>query len=195
MMFGEFPVIDSEEFMHATGRPEFHDVQTITLGELIRDGVFTWDKIDWKSAAYSDTQYERLCTAFEDRFYFREIGITPIYAWLKKLRYKLVYELMPKYRPLYAQLDSGEYDPLQSGGEYGREREIASEFPETLLNGSDETYASSGNDKEYEIVRQDGVFTEKYAMYVELFRTMDAAILDELETLFSCLYSTNLNGL
>lgn len=102
---------------------------------------------------------------------------------------------MPKYRPLYAQLENGEFDPLQNGGKYGKRRDINSEFPETLLSGTDEAYASSGVDSEYEEIGRDGSLAENAAIYAEQFRAVDVMILDELESLFSCLYSTNANGL
>ena len=191
----DFPVLDPDELYTNTGLPDYHAVQTIQLGELINDGVFTWNRVPWRDAAYSQEQYERLCIAFEARYFYREIGITPVYAWFKRLEYRLVYELMPKYRPMYAQLDNGNYNPLQHGGEYGKRRDIDSQFPETLLSGTDETYASSGKDSEWETVKMDGALTENYALYVEQFRAIDAMILDELETMFSCLFTTNANGL
>lgn len=193
--FGNFPVLDPEEFKRETGIPDFHSVQTIELGELILDGIFTWDRVDWKDAAYSNEQYNRLCAAFEDRYWLREISITPVGAWFKKLHYTLVYDLMPKYRPMYAQLESGNYDPLQNGGEYGKSRDITSDFPETLLNGSEESYLSTGKDSEYEKIGRDGSLTENAMLYAEQFKAVDVMILDELEILFSCLYSSNLNGL
>lgn len=191
----DFPVIDPEEFRTDTGISDFHSITTISLGELIEDEIFTWERVGWQDSAYSEAQYNRVCDAFEARFFTRDISITPVKMWLKRLRYKFVYELCPKYNPLYEQLENGEYNPLQHGGEYGRERRIASDFPETLLNGSDETYASSGEDKEYEIVKMDGNIAENYKLYVDEFRAIDARILDELECMFSCLYATNLNGL
>ena len=193
--FGNFPVLDPEELRTNTGTVDFHAVQTIELGELIEDEIFTWARINWAEAAYSPEQYTRICEAFESRFWAREISITPVGLWFRRLRYKLVYELMPKYRPLYAQLDNGNYDPLQNGGKYGKRRDITSEFPETLLNGSDETYASAGTDSEFEEIGRDGSLTENVTLYAEQFRAVDVMILDELESMFSCLYTTNVNGL
>ena len=194
-MFSPIDVLDPQTFKHETGIPDYHSCQTIELGELIEGEIFTWARIDWINAAYSEEQYTRLCEAFEQRFWLREIGITPVGAWMKRLRYKLVYELMPKYKPLYAQLEENEYDPLQKGGKYGKRRDITSEFPETLLNGAEETYASSGVDSEYEEVGREGSITENVALYNEQFKAIDVMILDELEKLFTCLYSTNTNGL
>ncbi|MBQ8427057.1 MAG: hypothetical protein IJX16_04795 [Clostridia bacterium] len=190
--FNEFPIIDVEEFQHATGVSDFHSIQTIELGELIESGVFTWERVDWKKYAYSEEQYERFCKAFELRFWLREISITPVGAWLKRLHYKLCYELMPKYKPLYEQLE--EYNPLQNGGGYKRERRIDSEYPETLLSQSQD-YASDGYDFEETEIKL-GNLVEDVTKYALEFKTIDGMILSELENnLFSCLYTSNVNGL
>lgn len=185
-------IIDLNEFLHNTGRNEFHSAQTIELGELVESGIFTWESVNWKDAAFSDEQYERLCAAFVERFYLREIGITPVGAWFKMLHYELVYKLMPKYKPLYAQVESG-YDPLQTGGEYRKERKIESDFPETLLSANQD-YASSGYEFGSESVGR-GNFTDDYFNYVDRFTSIDDAILNEIDRdLFSSLYTTNVNG-
>ena len=186
--------IDPQEFLHSTTNPEFHSVLTIEVGELIESGVFTWERVNWRDAAYSEEQYNRLCSAFEARFWLDEIAITPVGAWLRMLRYELVYVLMPKYRPLYAQIETGDYDPLQTGGEYGKEIKIDSDFPETLLNGNHEQdYASKGYALERETVGR-GNFTDDYVNYVEKFSSIDAMILDEIEQrLISPLWTTNIN--
>lgn len=192
---GDFPTLDPEEWRTDTGVPEFHSVQTIELGQLVESRIFTWGRCYWGDVAYSPEQYARVCQAFEDRFWLREIGITPVGAWMRKLRYTLRVELCPKYNPLYAQIEAGEYDPLQNGGKYGKKRDISSDFPETLLNGSEEVYASSGTDAEYEEIGRDGALTENAMLYAAEFRSVDAMMLDELERLFSCLYTTNVNAL
>lgn len=184
--------LDVDFFKHNTGNAEFHSVQTIELGELIEHGIFTWERVGWRDSAFSQEQYDRLCKAFEERFYLREISITPVGAWMKRLHYELAYKLMPKYKPLYAQLDSG-YDPLQMGGEYRKERKIESDFPETLLSGNQD-YASKGYDFESESVGR-GQLTADYVDYIERFTAIDDAILDEIDKdLFSSLYTTNVNG-
>ena len=184
--------INTDELMHDVGEPRFHDVHTITLGELINEGIFKWDAIWLPTHAYSPEQYTRLCEAFELRFYYREIGITPYKQWAKRLSYELVYQLMPKYKPLYAQIEAG-YDPLQTGGEYRKERKIESDFPETLLSANQD-YASKGYDFEGESVGR-GNFTDDYLNYAENFLAVDAMILKELESkMFSMLFTVNVNG-
>lgn len=186
--------LQTEVFKHDTGIPDFHAVQTIQLGDLIESGVFTWERVGWKAAAYSDVQYTRLCELFEGRFWLREISITPVGQWIRRLGLELKYNIMPKYKPLYAQLESGEYDPLQSGGEYRKERKIESDFPETLLS-ENQDYASKGYDFAGESVGR-GNLADDYANYIEKFSSIDDMILNELERkFFSCLYSANVNGL
>ena len=185
-------VIDSDELMHDVGAPKFHSVNTITLGELIECGIFDWEKIWTPLHAFNPDQYTRLCDAFEKRFYYREIGITPYKQWATRLSYELVYNLMPKYKPMYEQIEKG-YDPLQTGGEYRKERKIESDFPETLLSGNQD-YASSGYDFESESVGR-GNFTDDYINYAVNFKAIDDMIISELEgKMFSCLFTVNVNG-
>lgn len=99
---------------------------------------------------------------------------------------------MPKYIPMYKQLESG-YDPLQTGGEYRKERKIESDFPETLLSANQD-YASRGYDYEGETVGR-GNFTDDYVNYTTNFHAIDDMIINELEqTMFSYLFTINVNG-
>ena len=185
--------IDVEEMLSYRGTDEWHAVYTIQLGELVSSGVFDWKKpiLDWSEAAYNDEQYERVCKYFIDRFEFREISLEPFYEWAKRLRYTLVYELMPKYIPLYEAFESG-VNPLADFDEYYKEREITSAYPETVLSGNSD-YVSDGKDIEDERIRL-GNITERENEYVNGFRSIDAALLDELESFFTCMYTTNING-
>lgn len=177
-----------------TGAPELHDVFTITLYELIESGVFDWSKeyLDWSGAAYDETQYERICTYFIERFRFREISIVPFLEWAYMLRRKLIYELMPKYRPMYNAIAAG-INPLAESDEYHKRRTINSDFPETLLSGNSD-YASAGTDEEYETIRLANI-TERMTQYQTAFKSTDEALLDELEPMFYSMYSSYVNGL
>ena len=172
---------------------EFHDTQTITLAELIDMGFFDWEQplFDWKAQAYDDEQHSRVCEMFVSRFYWREISTTPPLQWAQMLMNRLKYELMPKYRELY-KMQANDLDWFQVKDEYGKERVIESGYPETMLSGS-EVYASSGNDREYEHVTQGDVM-DKYFQFVEQYKAIDVMLLDELECMFSCLFTTNLNA-
>lgn len=246
------PIVDEY-----TGRNEWHDVFTITLGELVESGVFDWKRkeLEWASAAYDDAQYSRVCDYFIRRYYWREISLVPVKKWFWMLQTKLVYELMPKYRPLYKRMAEGfnvlgiereTYDSdgretyesttseesdaktLDSGraksDDYGKSRDISSTYPETLLSGNSD-YISDGNDSQHETVNEsdysktvttdgtkkgtsdyernkadgyervkEGETVERYNAYVELFKSVDTALLDELEEMFTCMYTFAVNG-
>ena len=175
------------------GIPENHDVYSITLGELVRSGVFDWnsDILNWREAALDDEQYKRVCAYFIERFEFREISIIPFYEWARRLHFRLVYELMPKYIPLYENISG--INPYAESDEYGKDRTITSAYPETMLSGNSD-YASDGRDNEYEKMKLGNV-AERQKQYIDDFRSVDAALCDELENMFTCMYTANVNGL
>lgn len=175
---------------------EWHGVVTIPLGELIDSGWVKWFdddgtiNDDWKWDYYDEVQYKRLCKKINERFFWDEIALLPPVRWKQQLIRKLN-EVMPKYKPLYEMIAKG-YDPLQSSNEYGKSRNIYSEFPETLLNGNSD-YVSNGTDREYEIIKQ-GDLVEKMMEYAKNYNDVDVMVLNELESLFSALYTVSANG-
>lgn len=186
------PSVDVEAFDEYTGRDEFYAVYTIQLGELIEKGVFKWNmpELDWKGAAFDDEQYMRLCEYFVERFYYREISIEPFAEWARYLKRKLVFELMPKYKPLYEMVKNG-INPLQKEDEYYKNRTIESSYPETLLSGNSD-YITDGRDEEFERVK-DGAFYDSYIAYADNFKGVDELLLDDLETMFISMYTLNSN--
>ncbi|MBO6231522.1 MAG: hypothetical protein J6O50_13260 [Ruminiclostridium sp.] len=182
----------TESMNDYTYQNEWHAVYTVQLGELMQSGTFDWsrDELNWSDAAYSPEQYERFCKYFEDRFRFREISIIPPLEWFYALRRKLVYELMPKYKPLYEQVEGG-IAPLGEN-EYLKRRHITSNYPETLLSGNSD-YITTGDDEEYERVKVTDAGAAIQA-YKDNFESVDAAMADELEVLFVSMYTTNVNG-
>lgn len=188
----------SEDFSECidgyTGRPDWHAVYTVKLGELIQTGVFDWTRpeLDWSEAAYDAEQYQRVCKYFERRFYYREISLEPALEWFNLLQYRLIYELMPKYKPLYQRVADG-YDPLAESDEYYKRRTINSAYPETLLSGNSD-YISDGTDEEWERIKE-GQLVDAMNKYVVEFHAVDESLLDECEDLFTCMYTANTNGL
>ena len=171
---------------------EWHATYTIQLGELIESGVFTWEGVNWKDYAYDDEQYERFCAYFVERFYFREISMLPYLQWAMKLHNVLCYELMPKYEPMY-KAGEQELNPYADKDEYGKDRDINSQYPETILSGNSD-YITDGNDREYEHITLGNV-ADMQENYVAKFRSVDTAICDELEKLFIGMYTVYANGL
>lgn len=175
-----------------TYQDEWHAIYTVQLGELMQSGVFDWsrDELDWSEAAYSPEQYERFCNYFAERFRFREISIIPPLEWFYTLHRKLVYELMPKYKPLYEQIENG-IMPLGEN-EYLKRRHITSNYPETLLSGNSD-YITTGDDEEYERVKVDDIGSALQSYKVN-YESIDTALADELEILFVNMYTVNVNG-
>lgn len=185
--------INVDEWDEYIGKAKWNAVYTIQLGELIESGVFDWsdDALSWEDAAYDSEQYTRVCEYFKKRFYYREISIEPFKEWAMRLQYKLVYELMPKYKPLYEREAEG-INPLQVKNEYYKNRTINSSYPETLLSENAD-YITNGRDEEYQHIVEDKYF-EQMVEYSERFKSIDKMLVDELESLFICLYTSNVNG-
>lgn len=185
--------INVEEWDEYTGRDQWNAVYTIQIGELIANGVFDWTNpiLDWSSAALDMEQYDRVCQYFIDRFYYREISLEPFKEWAMILRRKLVYELMPKYKPLYERVKDG-INPLALSDEYYKNRTIDSAYPQTLLSGNSD-YVTSGRDEEFERVKE-GAFTDMMLDYAERFKSVDAMMLDEVESMFICMYTADFDA-
>ena len=176
-----------------TGHDQYNAVYTITIGELISSGVFDWNRpeLDWSEAAYDSEQYQRVCDYFIERFYYREISIEPFAEWARFVKRKFVFEVMPKYTPLYEALKDG-YAPLADEDEFYKSRIIDSSYPQTMMSGNSD-YATSGRDEEYERIKQ-GNTVDAMNKYLAEFKNIDEMLLDEFETLFISMYTTNYNA-
>ncbi len=178
-----------------------HATVTTQLCDLIEYGYVNWytttyegvivPDSEWVWDYYDLDQYRRVCDKFNERFYWDEISIIPPMKWKQQLLRK-INEIMPKYKIIYKAIDSG-IDPLATSSNYGKSRNIYSEFPETLLNGNSD-YVSNGNDNEFENVTV-GDTLSKYKEIASKFDDVDVMILKELEVLFSSLYTVSVNGL
>ena len=182
-----------DEMLDYTGIEQFNAVYTITIGELKESGLFDWSlpQLDWSDAAYSPDQYKRVCNYFIERFYYREISIEPFAEWAMMFHRKMVYEVMPKYKPLYERFANG-YSPLANEDEYYKSRIIDSSYPQTMLSGNSD-YLTSGRDEENERIK-DGNMTDMANKYANEFRAIDTMLLDEFESMFICMYTTNVNA-
>lgn len=170
---------------------EYYAAVTISLGELIDLGFVDWSDDSWHWDAYNDEQYDRICNKIEGRYWDREIGIIPPGAWQRRFVSKMN-EIMPKYKLMYEALED-EPDILSDGTGYGKSRSIYSDFPATRLGGDNQDYASNGTDRQYEDVHQ-GQFTEMWTDFARNYNDVDVLILDELEVLFSSLFTSSIGG-
>ena len=189
MIPSDVPILDWEE-VSSPGNGEWHDVMTITLQELLADPYMAeviegrWATFD----AFDEEQRARLWQKFRARFDWREIGILPIRRWLDRL-IGVLNEIMPKYKHLYRVLADGG-SVLTDRDEYHKSRDVYSTFPQTALGGSNQDYASSGTDREYETVRDYGLLEVSDRM--RDYNDVDVLVLSELEPLFTCLMSTTM---
>ena len=170
--------------------PDYHSVYSIQLCELINGGWIDFDDESWNFDSYNTEQRNRLWDKFKKRFYWREIGITPPGQWKWELLRKLN-EIMPKYKPAYKALDEGQ-NIFQHYGEYGKSRNIYSDFPQTML-GDNEDYASNGTDRQHEEIYL-GDWMEQTQKLQKQYDDIDVLILEELETMFNCMFTVNVNG-
>lgn len=171
------------------GNSEFHSTATISLGELITDGWIDWDDDSWKWDYYDEDQYNRMCQKIEGRFWARDLGILPIANWKRRF-ISYMNEIMPKYKLMYDIVKDPNFNPLMTVDEYYKSRDIFSEFPQTSLGGKQD-YASAGTDREYERSLEGDVLDK--LSQLSSFRDIDVMILDDLEVLFSSLYTFNIN--
>lgn len=175
---------------------DYHSVYSIQLCELINGGWIDFSDESWDFDSYQREgvendreQRDRLWMKFEKRFYFREIGIIPPGQWKWEVLRKLN-EIMPKYKYVYKLIDSG-LDILQNYAEYGKSRNIFSEFPQTML-GDNEDYASNGTDREHEQIYYGNWIDAMNKL--KTYDDVDVMILKELETMFNCMFTVNVNG-
>ena len=168
---------------------DWHAVISLTLRELIEDGVVDFSLKEWDFDSYNKEQRDRIWQKFTTRYYFREIGLIPYAKWKLRVLGKLN-EIMPKYKWAYAALDEG-INPWQVGSEYNKSRSIDSDFPQTMLSGNSD-YASYGRDFEHEKI-QLGDFMEKMDS-LKSIQYIDSMILDELEVMFSSLVTVSMNA-
>ena len=185
--------INIDEFDDYTGINEWFAVYTVQLGELIENGVFDWksQELDWSRAAYDIEQYERVCEYFIERYRYREISIEPYLEWARMLKRKLVFELMPKYKPLYERVYEG-INPFAEKDEYYKNRTIQSAYPETLLSDNAD-YITDGKDEEFERLTE-GRTAENIVHYAEMYKGVDEFMVDELESMFVSMYTANVNA-
>lgn len=169
---------------------DYHAVVTIQLCELIGAGFCDELLTGWKWDKYNDEQDKRLRKKLVDHYYFREIGLTPPGIWKHEFIRKMN-EIMPKYISLYKLLDES---PELFGGnsEWYKGRDIFSDFPQTQLSGKNQDYATTGNDKEYQRIRQVDVIDT--AKRIRDYNDVDLMIIEDMNTMFSCLLTVNVNA-
>lgn len=169
--------------------PDYHAIVSVQICDLSNDGFFDLSRSDWDFQKYTTDQHARLCRKITEHFWFREIALIPPGRWKHEFL-RTMNEIMPKYIYFYKALDSGMN--LGSSSEFYKSRNIFSDFPQTNLAGDNQDYASTGNDVEYERIKYEDII--ELAARLKDYNDVDRAIIDEIEPLFSCLFSLNVNG-
>lgn len=170
--------------------PDYHAVSTIALCELVNDGFCDKKFTGWEWPKYNDEQDERLRTKLCAHYWFREISLVPPGIWKQEFQRKMT-EIMPKYIPLYKLLNES---PELFGGtsEWYKGRDIYSDFPQTQLNGDNGDYASTGNDREFQRIKQDDILD--IAERLKEYDDIDLMIVKDMGVLFSPLLTVNVNA-
>lgn len=178
-------------FVPAENAADYHSSYSIQLCELVDAGFdpfgdSRWKTLDW----FDDATRERLEEKIKLHYWFREIGITPPGPWRIELT-RVMAEILPKYKPLYAELAKG-ITPLATSDVYEKERHVYSDFPATQLNAEVNDYARTADDRERETV-SNGDFIAKANEIASGYNDVDKMVIDELEVVFSCMMSVSLN--
>lgn len=179
------------EFDDDAAPDEYYNQITVTWGELRDYGFIDWDDPSWHWDFYDVDQFQRMQKKFDGRWWTREIGIIPPGDWKRRFIGKLN-ELAPKYKLIYDRLKT-QPDPLALSDERYKERHVFSEYPATQLGGDNQDYASTGDDRQYERI-MDGNITDTANDYYDRYRDADAAMMDELEVLFSSIVTAEIGG-
>lgn len=177
-----------EPYEPSSATPEFHAIVSVSLGELVKDGFIDWTDASWHWDEYDETQYNRVCAKIEAHYWDREIGVLPPGAWKREFLRKMN-EIMPKYKLAYQAVTDG-ISLMRVGDDYGKGRTIDSNFPATQLKPNQD-YASDASDNEYENVRE-GDYLDRMER-LKAYDDIDLQILNDLESMFSCLMTVNMN--
>lgn len=176
-------------------RDDFHGVMTYTFGELLDvPGGIDWNNVawSWRNVAYDDTQYVRCCKKIENRFYDRELGVLPTSRW-KRHFLRLIAEIMPTLKPLYAAVDDNSGIMLSDMDTWHKMRTVFSDFPATQL-AENQDYASNATDNQYETIANGDFMNKVNRIRNGEYVDIDVLLLDHLETCFSPLWTININN-
>lgn len=181
---------NGEESWEQMETDDFHAVQTITLGELLHDGVIVWDMPELKWDAYDDKQFWRVSEKVQEHYWDRELGVLPVRSWMREYKRKMN-ELMPKLKPAYASLESPDFNFLQNSDSYSKGRTVGSSFPATQLKPNQD-YASGASDSENETVAEGNYYSS--VARLQDYDDLDYQLVKHVDSLFSSIWTSNING-
>ena len=181
---------NGEESWEQMETDDFHATQTITLGELLHDGVIVWDLPELKWDSYDEKQFWRVSEKVQEHYWDRELGVLPVRSWMREYKRKMN-ELMPKLKPAYAALEDPNFNFMQNSDSYSKGRTVGSSFPATQLKPNQD-YASGASDSENETVNEGNYYlsVERLKDYDDL----DFVLVKHVDSLFSSIWTSNING-
>lgn len=181
---------DGEDSWEQMETDDFHSVQTITLGELLHDGVIVWDMTELQWDYYDEKQFWRVTQKVEDHYWDRELGVLPVRSWMREYKRKMN-EIMPKLKPAYKALEDPNFNFFQNSDSYSKGRTVGSSFPATQLKPNQD-YASGASDSENETVAEGNYYSsvERLKEYDDL----DYLLVKHVDSLFSSIWTSNVNG-
>lgn len=168
---------------------EFHSVVTISLGELLREGVITWEMPEMQWRYFDNEQLSRVTQAIEDRYWDRELGILPVRAWMRRFVGRMN-EKMDILRPAYERVKDANL--MQLSDDFFKGRSVGSAFPATQLKPTTQDYASDASDSETERVIEGNYFQQ--AQLLKEYVGLDQQLVDYIDVLFSSLFTVNSNA-
>lgn len=182
--------VERIEFDDKCTVPDYHAVTSIQICELANDGFFDLTRPDWDfNPKFTPKQHTQLCRKITQHYWYREIALVPPGIWKTEFL-RFMNEIMPKYIPWYKLISDGMNVGVTS--EYYKSRNVFSDFPQTKLAGESQDYASTGNDTEYERLNTADLFD--IAERIKSYDDVDTSIIKEIEPLFSCFITVNING-
>lgn len=173
---------DLPTYTPLTVNPDWHDTQTIQLGELMEAGFDPYADPDWADAGwYNEETRTRVEKKITKYYKYYEISITPPGKWRDMLTARALL-VVPKYAGWYAALEKG-INPMYDADTWTKNRSLYSDFPATRLNPQLEDYASTATDYQGETVSAGNLAdaADRLARY----RDADNALVDEFHVLFS----------
>ena len=181
---------DGEDSWEQMETDDFHATQTITLGELLHDGVIVWDLPELKWDSYDEKQFWRVSEKVQEHYWDRELGVLPVRSWMREYKRKMN-ELMPKLKPAYAALEDPNFNFMQNSDSYSKGRTVGSSFPATQLKPNQD-YASGASDSENETVNEGNYYlsVERLKEYDDL----DYVLVKHVDSIFSSIWTSNING-
>lgn len=168
---------------------EWHDAYSLQLGECIEEGIIDFSDPEYDFDSFDTAQRNRIYELITRKYYFFELGIMPVKVWRNELINTLNLTML-QLKPLYQLLKDG-FNPLASEDEYYKGRHVFSDFPQTRLSSANQDYASTANDKEYEILRT-GDELNKWTQFMREWKHPDYMLVDSVKTCFCGLMSFTL---